>query len=223
MKRQSDMDIGCVHSTNNYGDVEIIGYENSYNVSARFVSDGTVVVTSANHIRNGRVKNPHHPSVCGVGFIGTGRYTANRGSKAYEKWIGMIRRCYATDSHANFRTYRDVSVCEEWHNFQNFAEWFELNYPNDGNSYDIDKDDLSSNEKIYSPDTCKFISHSENMEISHAKKFSFKSPQGLVVDVVNLRRFCRENNLCNGEMSKVANGKALQHKGWMAHEIEVEI
>lgn len=223
MKRQKDMNIGCVHKTNNYGYVEVVNYENSYNVSVRFVEDGTIVTTSANHIRNGRVKNPSSPSVCGVGFIGVGRHSAKRGCKSYERWLGMMRRCYAKDSNKNFKTYEEVSVCSEWHNFQNFAEWHEENYPKDGKAYDLDKDELSVGEKIYSPATCQFIPHERNMEISHAKNFAFMSPDGRVVKVFNLRKFCRENKLDNGEMSKVANGKILQHKGYQKHEIEVEV
>lgn len=223
MKRQKDMMIGCVHNTNNYGDVEVVSYESSTRVGVRFTSDGTIVFTSANHIRNGRVKNPNHPSVCGIGFVGIGKHSAARGSKAYEKWISMMRRCYATESNKNFKTYKDCTVCEEWHNFQNFAEWFEGAYPKDGKPYDLDKDRLSVVEKVYSPDTCVFISRCENIEISHAKNFTFKSPSGGVVNVFNLRKFCRDNNLDSGEMSKVANGKAIQHKGYRLHEIKVEL
>lgn len=224
MKKQDDMNIGCIHRSNNCGDLEIVGYKNSYSVSAKFVNDDTVVVTSANHIRNGRVKNPNHPSVCGVGFIGVGNYSPKIDRKAYEKWISMMRRCYATESNKNFKTYAKVFVCDEWHNFQNFAKWFDMNYPKDGESYDLDKDYLSQNEKIYSPRTCRFISHQENIEISHAKSFAFKSPGGDVVTGFNLRKLCRDNNLNSGEMSRVLNRKALQHKGWrLPVEIEVEV
>ena len=48
----------------------------------------------------------------------------------------------------------DVIVCEEWHNYQNFAEWFNKNYIS---GYELDKDLLSNNDKIYSPCTCVFI------------------------------------------------------------------
>ena len=51
-------------------------------------------------------------------------------------------------------TYKDVTVCEEWHNFQNFAKWFEDNYVE---GFELDKDILVKGNKIYSPETCCFV------------------------------------------------------------------
>lgn len=44
--------------------------------------------------------------------------------------------------------------------------------------------------------------------------FEFLSPNGRVVRVVNLTRFCQAFNLSQGNMSRVAQGKFQQHKGW---------
>ena len=55
-------------------------------------------------------------------------------------------------------TYDDCIVCEEWHNFQNFAEWYEENYYEvDGKPTFLDKDILIKGNKIYSPQTCVFV------------------------------------------------------------------
>lgn len=44
---------------------------------------------------------------------------------------------------------------------------------------------------------------------------SIKSPSGKIYkDIINLRRFCRENNLTATNLHAVIKGKAKSHKGW---------
>jgi hypothetical protein len=85
------------------------------------------------------------PSVAGIGFRGIGNFTW-KDKKANQHWNAMLTRCY--------RIKRGAVVCDEWHNFQNFAFWFEENYKE---GYDLDKDLFSGNVKIYSPETCVFL------------------------------------------------------------------
>jgi hypothetical protein len=47
-----------------------------------------------------------------------------------------------------------------------------------------------------------------------SKTYQFTNPQGEVVTIVNLEKFCRENNLSSANMSKVFYGKLNQAKGW---------
>lgn len=60
----------------------------------------------------------------------------------------------------------------------------------------------------------QWLSPSEHNVKSKAGHFTFISPSGEVVEVYNLRQFCRDNNLINGSMSKVNTGKQKNHKGW---------
>jgi hypothetical protein len=53
-----------------------------------------------------------------------------------------------------------------------------------------------------------------NNEYSKAKKYKLVSPEGEVVEVFNLNKFCRDNNLTQGNLGMVAIGKANHHKGW---------
>jgi hypothetical protein len=43
--------------------------------------------------------------------------------------------------------------------------------------------------------------------------------QGKTFNIVNLRSFCRENNLDQGNMVKVSQGILKQHKGWKCLKI----
>ena len=101
------------------------------------------------------------PSVLGIGYKGDGRFNTSingKHTKIYQSWKGMLQRCYSTKSFKRNPCYVDKKVCEEWHNFQNFAEWMEKNYnPEIMEGWHLDKDILIKGNKIYSPETCCFV------------------------------------------------------------------
>ena len=49
---------------------------------------------------------------------------------------------------------------------------------------------------------------------NRAKKYNLKSPEGEVIEIFNMAKFCRENNLSKSHMYSVARGDRKQHKGW---------
>lgn len=51
-------------------------------------------------------------------------------------------------------------------------------------------------------------------------KYDFKSPDGEVFYVINLRRFCEEHGLSDSHMRSVARGERRQHRGWTAYPSE---
>lgn len=95
----------------------------------------------------------HH----GVG-INDVQYATNETS-AFNTWRTMLERCYDEDNRSKYPAYADVKVCDEWLRYSNFKRWYDENHK-DG--YDMDKDLLSGDCKIYSPDTCCFIPESLN-------------------------------------------------------------
>ena len=76
-------------------------------------------------------------------------------------WRSMLQRCYMQNESQ--KTYIGCSVVNEWHNFQNFAKWFELNWPKDGGLYELDKDIKVKGNKTYGPDFCLFVTKQENL------------------------------------------------------------
>jgi hypothetical protein len=66
----------------------------------------------------------------------------------------MLSRCYDTRNHHKNITYKDCKVCNESLTPSNFKEWFDKNYQE---SYELDKDIIIKNNKIYSPETCCFV------------------------------------------------------------------
>jgi group I intron endonuclease len=48
----------------------------------------------------------------------------------------------------------------------------------------------------------------------NAKTYILRNPQGETIEVLNLKRFCKKNNLHYPKMCEVASGKRSGHKGW---------
>lgn len=72
----------------------------------------------------------------------------------YEKWTGMLNRCYSSKFHKRNPTYIGCKVCDEWLTFSNFKRWMETQ---EWNGKHLDKDILQQGCKIYSPSTCIFV------------------------------------------------------------------
>ena len=92
-----------------------------------------------------------------------GKYDST--SMAYKRWKAMMNRCY--NPNFVFDDYQDCSVCEEWMDFQTYAEWFYANCPGDPSDFDVDKDLIVPNNHEYSPLTCVFLPHAVNILVKN--------------------------------------------------------
>ena len=45
------------------------------------------------------------------------------------------------------------------------------------------------------------------------------NPNGISYNIINLTRYCKENNLDQGNMVKVSKGILKQHKGWTCYKV----
>lgn len=147
---------GKIFQTKNNGKLEIVEYINAHNVIVRFLDTDYKFTARIETIKNGDVKDRLKPNVLGIGYSGVGKYSSKTHKKIYKTWRGMLERCYDDKYQAKQSTYIGTTVCEQWHNFQNFAKWHEENYIDD---CDLDKDLLQYKvkNKIYSPNTCVFL------------------------------------------------------------------
>jgi hypothetical protein len=104
----------------------------------------------------------------GIGYIGIGEYSS-KDEKLYNRWANMIRRCYSEATQNKHQTYIGCSVSKEWHNFQNFAEWYVAqNCPDE--TWQLDKDILVKDNKIYSSETCCLLPRDLNMLTQKRKR-----------------------------------------------------
>lgn len=214
MKKLVDMMVGCVHMTNHCGSVEVLEYVNCKKVKVLFKNTGNTLYFSAANIRAGKACDFMAPTVCGVGYLGKQGEQVTIGGvkvKAYMAWSNMLKRCYSEKSLISSPEYAGCSVCEEWHNYQEFKEWFNSNFV-DG--LQLDKDIIKEGNREYSPSTCKFVTAQENSEKANAKTIELISPNGDFFVISNLMKFCRENGLNHPYMCSVSTGKKQQYKGW---------
>ena len=72
----------------------------------------------------------------------------------------MLDRAYSDKYKQRQPTYRDVTVCEEWHSFMRFRAWM---VEQDWEGKELDKDILFQGNKVYSPDTCVFVDKAVNL------------------------------------------------------------
>lgn len=77
----------------------------------------------------------------------------------YRAWKNMIMRCYSSKYQERCPTYRGCSVSEEWLTFTVFKNWMETQ---DWEDKQLDKDLLFEGNKIYSPESCVFVTRMVN-------------------------------------------------------------
>ena len=77
----------------------------------------------------------------------------------YSVWASMLARCYSMKYQGNNPAYRGCSVSEEWLVFTTFKTWM-MTQKWDG--LFLDKDLLVKDSKVYSKDTCIFVTRLVN-------------------------------------------------------------
>lgn len=208
------LSVGMEFKTTKCGEVVIKGFPSKVRIDIEFKDTGTRRSVRIDSLIAGTVLDPMCRLTQGVGYLGIGKYSYSENKMAHKCWSRMLERCYSKSWHAGKPTYSDCEVCPEWHNFQNFAEWYQNNYPKDGKKYQLDKDIKTPGNKTYSPETCLFVTASENTIHAHAKRYIFSSPSGETVEIYNMSKFCSENNLNKSKMAAVNTGKMAAYKGW---------
>ena len=189
VKRGNEL-LGREYITNNYGKCFIIGYKNARNVLICFYEPFCIVKCYLSNLKIGNVFNPMCPSFYKKGYMGVGKYSS-KDKEVFSLWYSMLDRAYSDKYHINQPTYKDVTVCEEWLNFQNFATWCESQEffnakDSKGRRYEIDKDLLIKDNRIYSPKACCFIPREVNITLVRRLKSRGEYPIGVT--------YCKSRN-----------------------------
>lgn len=136
----------------------IVEYENSKKVLVEFQDNYKYkYYTTYKNFKNCKMINPYDKNIYNVGFIGSGKYNSSKHKDIYFCWYNMIRRCYCENKPKDIASYENCSVCKEWHNFQNFANWYEDNYYECNDQIHLDKDIKNHGSKEYSPNNCLLV------------------------------------------------------------------
>ena len=170
---------------NKYGDIVVVEYQTTEEVTARFVNTGFTVTTSLSNLLRGFVKDRLHPTVYGVGVLGNEKCRENGGqTKEYNLWQSMLQRCYCPLYLKERPTYKDCRVSDDFKYLETFKKWChsQFNYnevDDDGIRFVLDKDILVKGNNIYSKDTCCFVPREVNLLFVKADKLRGSLPIGV--------------------------------------------
>ena len=157
--------VGKICKSKSSGDFKILKYNDAKNVEIQFSQTGFETIVPLGSIRNGSVKDPYSPSVCGIGIVGTKYPPTVNGviTKEYELWTGMLERCYSDTYKKKQPTYEGCEVSNNFKNYEYFYEWCHKQIGFGVASFELDKDLLVKGNKIYSEDSCVFLHKDINL------------------------------------------------------------
>ncbi len=171
--------------TNEGYDVVVTNYINSKNIWVQFLDDfGYECKVEARQLKLGRIKNPYHKSVRGVGYLGIGEflcYTNNELTREYKAWSAAMNRCYSENRRDSDNNYIGCTIHEDWHNFQVFAKWY-VSQKGYGMGYELDKDLLVEGNRVYGATTCCLVPKEINNFLVLRKNDRGKYPLGVHYD-----------------------------------------
>lgn len=161
-----------------------------------------------------------------VMFCDDCRPTPRRNTRLYHIYYGMKQRCYNTNN-PRFEHYggKGVKICNEWLNsYDNFMQWSLTHGYKEDCGLSIDRIDSDGD---YCPENCQWITVCENSARSnYGKQQVFSkleyiyaiSPDGKRVDITNISKFSRENNLNRSTVSAAIHGRVDNIvNGWEIH------
>lgn len=195
--------IDRIYTTNEGYNIKILQYLDKNNVLIQFIDFPEVQEwNTIQNIKNGQIKNPYHKDVYGIGYYGVGKYKSrinNVKTEQYIKWFSMFTRCYNEDYQEKQPTYIGCTVDKTFHNFQNFAQWYDQNKYESNYNLELDKDFLFEGNKIYSPSTCcllpkeintliNFKRHDKNMMKKLYDKYKDELPYYLRMHLFELTK-----------------------------------
>lgn len=167
--------LGEIRENNKGTKMKIIAQRGCDDIDIEFLDNHHYVFRHATYsnFKNGGVKNPFDKTIYGMGYLGDGKYTGwinGDHTAEYEIWAKIIGRCYHEKDKEKYPSYYDISeVCDEWLNYQNFAEWYYKNkYECEGRLH-LDKDIKYPGNKLYSPYHCILVPQRINMLFSNKR------------------------------------------------------
>lgn len=135
----------------------------------------------------------------------------------YTKWKQMLTRCYSKQYQVKRPTYKDCTVCEEWLTFSIFKSWMEQQ---DWEGKELDKDLLVHGNKVYSPETCLFVSRQVNQFLVESNSVRGKYPIGVSWHK-DVKKF-RASISTNGNRKQIGYFNTIEqaHTAWLNAKIE---
>lgn len=120
------------------------------------------------------------------------------GCPYYRRWTNMLQRCYSEKFLDKNPTYRGCRVGTSWKWFTNFKSWMKNQ---DWKGKSLDKDIIVPDNKVYSEETCAFISRQVNTVLIDSGKKRGEHPRGV--------SYCNKYKLFKSECNLKGKNKFL--------------
>lgn len=178
--------IGEKSITKDGHELEIIGHRSYLDLDVLFTFDGSVL--SKISYKNFKLGKVVHPSLkrkrYGVGYFSQEKVDKEEDlvlrAIGYRFWSSMLKRGYSKLYKKEKPCYEQVEVCVQWHCFQNFFKWFSKNYDFETmEGWELDKDIIEPENKIYSSETCCFVPKQINKFFINMPKKNRTLPKGV--------------------------------------------
>ena len=143
----------------------------------------------------------------------------------YSRWYNLLSRCYSKAALTKRPLYGECSICSEWLVFSNFKSWM---ITQDWENKQLDKDLKILGNKIYSPDTCLFISDDLNRFLNENESKRGNYPIGVTAKSGKFASYVGNKHISYHETPESAHESWLIHKmkmidGWMIKEPNVSV
>lgn len=122
---------------------------------------GTIRSVSGSSLRNGSLS-------CGICLPSRNKnplLIRKHSNRLYHAWSEMKRRCDGKCTNHQYYGDKGISYCQEWENFDTFAQWSLDN----GYAPNLEIDRIDG-DKGYFPNNCRWISHKQNSRNRKARK-----------------------------------------------------
>lgn len=137
----------------------------------------------------------------------------------YRTWTSMLARGYSARVKTKYPTYKGVYSCDEWHLFSTFKAWME---DQDWEGKQLDKDILFVGNKIYSPETCVFVSGVVNSFMTEhgAGRGQYMIGVCWHKPTSKFMAQCRNPFTMKNEYLGLFNSESSAHKAWLERKLE---
>lgn len=151
--------------------------------------------------------------------VGGGKYRQVWICPFYSAWRNMLQRCYSEKLHQKYPTYKGCSVSEEWLLFSSFRKWME---EQEWEGLQLDKDVLFVGNKVYSEETCVFVTRQVNNFLTDSGKSRGESPVGVSWDKKKNKLMANVSNPFTGKQDRLGYFDCPHeaHKAWLAKKLE---
>lgn len=138
----------------------------------------------------------------------------------YQAWGNMLKRCYSTKYKERNPTYKNCTVSAEWLTFSVFKSWME---GQDWEGKQLDKDILFEGNKVYSAETCVFVTKAVNMFTVDSGATRGEQLIGVSLDKRNAKFQSRCRNPFTKKMEHLGLFTSEQeaHEAWLKRKLEL--